>query len=152
MQKTKRIKRLSFFLCTLLVAAIALFVSGCKDNNLNSPSKAEENASMPAAALGTVLGEGEVAFNLSVVDKDGEEAFFVVHTDEKTVGDALTKLDMIRGDMGAFGLYVKTVNGITVDYDKDGKYWAFFVDGEYAASGVENTPIVPGATYSFKVL
>ena len=58
---------------------------------------------------------------------------------------------MIDGDMGAYGLYVKTVNDITVDFDKDGKYWAFYIDGEYATKGVENTDITPGATYSLRV-
>ena len=44
----------------------------------------------------------------------------------------------------------KTVNGVTVDYDTDGKYWAFYVDGEYAATGVDSTDITAGATYTFK--
>ena len=45
---------------------------------------------------------------------------------------------------------MKTVNGITLDYDKDGKYWAFYVDGEYATSGVDSTPITDGASYALK--
>ena len=47
--------------------------------------------------------------------------------------------------------YVKTVNGITADYDADGVYWAFYVNGEYAVSGVDSTPIAEGESYSFKV-
>ena len=47
--------------------------------------------------------------------------------------------------------YEKTVNGITADYDTDGSYWAFYVNGEYASSGVDSTPVVDGDTYSFKV-
>ena len=41
-------------------------------------------------------------------------------------------------------------NCVTVDYDQDGKYWAFYVDGEYAATGVDSTDITAGATYTFK--
>ncbi len=50
-----------------------------------------------------------------------------------------------------FGLYVKTVNGITVDYDTDGKYWVFYENGKYAVKGVDSTEIIPNVTYSFKV-
>ena len=55
------------------------------------------------------------------------------------------------GDEGEYGLYVKTVNGITADYDKDGAYWAFYVNGEYASSGVDSTPIAEGESYCFRV-
>ena len=54
------------------------------------------------------------------------------------------------GEPGPYGRYVKTVNGITLDYDTDGKYWAFYVDGEYGITGVDETDIVPGSTYMFK--
>ena len=60
-------------------------------------------------------------------------------------------LGLISGDESEYGLYVKTVNGVTLDYDKDGKYWAFYVDGEYAATGVDSTDIAAGSTYTFKV-
>ena len=59
-------------------------------------------------------------------------------------------LGLIAGEDSEYGLYVKTVNGVTVDYDQDGKYWAFYVDGEYAATGVDSTDITTGATYTFK--
>ena len=72
-------------------------------------------------------------------------------TDEKTVGAALQKLGLIAGDDSEYGLYVKTVNGVTVDYDKDGKYWAFYIDGEYAQTGVDSTDVTAGSTYTFKV-
>ena len=67
------------------------------------------------------------------------------------VGDALTELNLISGDEGDYGLYVKTVNGITADYDTDGSYWAFYVNNEYAQTGVDLTPITEGDYYSFKI-
>ena len=57
---------------------------------------------------------------------------------------------MIEGEDGPYGLYVKTVNGITADYDKDGLYWAFYVDDAYAISGVDKTAIAEGGHYAFK--
>lgn len=99
----------------------------------------------------TVLGEGQTVFTFNVTDADGNETNFEIHTDKETVGDALLELDMIAGEDSEYGLYVKTVNGITADYDKDQTYWAFYVNGEYAQTGVDSTNVTAGDTYSFKV-
>lgn len=45
----------------------------------------------------------------------------------------------------------KTVNGMTADYDKDGVYWAFYIDGEYAMTGIDATNITDGAQYAFRM-
>lgn len=45
----------------------------------------------------------------------------------------------------------KTVNGMTADYDKVGVYWAFYIDGEYAMTGVDATNITDGAQYAFRM-
>ena len=81
----------------------------------------------------------------------GKETAYQISTDKKTVGEALVELNLIAGEDSQYGLNVKTVNGVTVDYDKDGKYWAFYVNGAYASKGVDSTDIEAGATYSFKV-
>ena len=91
-----------------------------------------------------------VEFTFVAVDLEGKETTFQVSTDKKTVGEALIDEGLIAGEPGPYGLYVKTVNGITLDYDKDGKYWAFYVNGEYGITGVDETDIAPGSTYMFK--
>lgn len=45
----------------------------------------------------------------------------------------------------------KNVNGMTADCDKDGVYWAFYIDGEYAMTGVDATNITDGAQYAFRM-
>ena len=85
------------------------------------------------------------------IGEDGKAVTFTVHTDEKTVGDALQKLHVVAGEASSYGLYVKTVNGMTADYDKDGVYWAFYIDGEYAMTGVDATNITDGARYAFRM-
>lgn len=102
-------------------------------------------------ADGSDLGEGNTEFTLTVTDKDGAESSFTIHTDKENVGDALTEIGIIAGEEGDYGLYVKTVNGVTADYDTDQTYWAFYINGEYASTGVGATPVNAGDTYSFKV-
>ena len=140
--------KLSLTVCTVLIAAIALFTVGCNGNTDSHPSAPSTSQTLSDV---TVLGEGKTSFNFTVVDKDGKETAFLIKTDKKIVGEALQDLKLISGDEGDFGLYVKTVNGITVDYDKDKKYWAFYADGKYAASGVDTTEIDTNITYCFKV-
>ena len=145
MSKNSRKKLLSILLCIALIAAMALCTAGCGSKD------APETTVSAGAAGATSVGEGQTAFRFTVVDADGKETAFDVHTDETTVGAALLALGLIDGDDSEYGLYVQTVNGLTVDYDKDGKYWAFYVDVEYAATGVDSTDIAAGSTYTFKV-
>jgi len=133
MQKTQTKKTLSALVCAVLIAAMALCTFGCAQK----PTEGETNA---------VATE----FKFSVTDADGKTTDFTVSTNKKIVGEALQDEGLISGEEGQYGLYVKTVNGITLDYDKDGMYWAFYINGEMAPTGVDMTEIKPGEVYSFK--
>ncbi len=151
-------KHLSLFLCMMLIAAMALVTTGCNDNTKTQDSTVTEQTAatdtaqteQTAAEDTSVVGEGNTVFTFSVVDADGVETFFEVHTDKATVGEALLENNLIEGETSDYGLYVKVVNGVKADYDADGAYWAFYVDGEYAQSGVDTTNIEEGKTYTFK--
>ncbi len=94
----------------------------------------------------TTLGEGAKTVKVEVKAED-KAVVFTVKTDAETVGAALLEQNLIAGDESEYGLYVKKVNGITADYDVDQSYWAFYVDGEYAMSGVDTTTIDESVTY-----
>ncbi len=134
MKMTNKTNLLSLFLCVVLIAAMALFTTACKDNKNSDDENAEPKS-----------------FTLIVVDEDGKETSFSVTSKKKTVGAALLSEGLIEGDDGVYGLYVKKVNGILAEYETTGTYWAFYVNGEYAISGVDKTDVVDGATYSFKI-
>ncbi len=130
-------------LTMLLIMTMAISVIACgKKEEVSTETTVYED--------GAVIGEGSKSFEFTVVNMAGEEATFEVKTDEDTVGAALLENNMIAGEDGDYGLYVKTVNGETVDYDKDGKYWAFYINGEYGMTGVDATDIVEGDSYAFK--
>ena len=151
MNKTRITKLLSFILCVALIAAIALTTIGCDMPNLLLGENIATQADTAAPVPPTVMGEGATVFYFNVVDKDGNETKFEIHTDKTIVGDALLELGLIEGEAGAYGLYVKKVNGISADYETDGVYWAFYVGDEYGMTGVDLTDIEAGATYAFKV-
>ena len=139
-------QKLSVILCMMLIAAMAFGTTGCNDKT--SQEAASETV---VSAESQVLGEGKTQFTFTVTDQEGTESSFEIHTDKETVGEALLECGLIAGDEGAYGLYVKEVNGIVADYDTDGTYWAFYINGEYASTGVDATAITEGDTYSFKV-
>ena len=94
----------------------------------------------------TEFGEGAKTVRVEV--KVGEDSVtFTIHTDKETLGDALLEHDLIAGEEGAYGLYVKFVNGIEADYDKDGSYWGFYKNGEMMLVGVDGAVIADGEHY-----
>ena len=129
MKKTVFKKILSAVLCFVLIAAMALTFVSCKDNGGQN---------------------GEKNFTFTVVTLDGNETSKDITTDKQYVGEALLEQGIIEGENGDYGLYVKKVNGILADYDIDQTYWAFYINGEYAMTGVDKTEIKDGETYTFK--
>ena len=156
MRKTNGLSKiLSFVLTFALIAAIVLFCSACAGNTstpATAPTaQASSSAEPTASPSAQELGEGSVTFTVEVTPKDQETSQFIIHTDAETVGEALLALGLIEGEESSTGLYVKTVNGVTADYDTDGTYWAFYINGEYASTVVDSTQIEEGATYQFVV-
>lgn len=94
----------------------------------------------------TEFGKGAKTVQVEVKVED-QSVTFTLHTDKDTLGDALLEHGLIAGDEGAYGLYVKTVNGMTADYDVDQSYWSFCKNGEYMMTGVDGTTIADGEHY-----
>ena len=95
----------------------------------------------------TELGEGSKTLVVRV-EVEENSVTFTIHTDAETVGEALLELGLIAGEESQYGLYIKQVNGMTADYDIDQTYWAFYINGEYAMTGADTTPISEGEVYS----
>ncbi|MBQ3559598.1 MAG: DUF4430 domain-containing protein [Agathobacter sp.] len=168
MQKKWNNKLLSLILSTMLIVAMAFSMTACggNDTDKETPNVGAEGQNVAgtendapgdaqdeqgAQTDAKVLGEGKTVFAFVVVDGEGNEHTFEIHTDKTTVGAALLEVKLIEGEDGPYGLYVKSVNGITADYDVDGTYWAFYINDEMAMTGVDATDVEAGATYSFKV-
>ncbi len=147
MHMTRIKKALSVLLCSVLIAVTALFASGC--SGFNRPTGLPPSSGTSSVEK-TVVGQGNTVFDFTVYDSKGAMTVFEVHTDKETVGDALLEVKLIAGEDGPYGLYVKTVNGETLDYNKDKMYWSFYVDGGYAMTGVDQTKIEAGKAYAFK--
>ena len=124
----------------LLILAVLFSVMGCNKN-------AEKNLWDDAIYTeDTDLGQGSKVLTI-VFTCEEKTITFTINTDKQTVGEALFEHSLIEGDQGAYGLYVKKVNGITADYDVDQAYWGFFQNGEYMMTGVDTTNFESGQSY-----
>lgn len=131
-------------LLLVLVMALSLVACGGTDTPDTTPSTEPSVESTPAAS--DSVGAN---FTVVVTDLDGTETTFEYTSEAETVGEALLAEGLIAGDESDWGLMVTTVNGITADWATENAYWAFYINGEYAQTGVDATELTDGATYSF---
>ncbi|MCL1823673.1 MAG: DUF4430 domain-containing protein [Oscillospiraceae bacterium] len=134
MQKFKKVKG---FIPVIFM--FLLFVTACGE------SKPPDASGITAVEI----GQGKINFRFEVTDDKEETLVWNVSTNEITIGAALLEAELISGDVGEYGLEVLFVNGIRADFNEDKAYWAFYVDGEYAMTGVDSTDIEAGKTYAF---
>lgn len=138
-------------LALLLAMVMVLSLAACGNKTQGGDTGNDANVVTDGTvADGATVGQGKTAFTMEVTQLDGTSITFTVNTDKATVGEALLELGIVAGDDTEYGLYVKTVNGVTLDYDTDGAYWAFYINGEYASTGVDATNIEAGAAYALK--
>ena len=133
---TRTIKR-SAALALVLALMLSLAACGAKAEGLWANATYTED---------TELGEGATTITVEVTAED-KTVTFTIHTDGTTLRQALEENGLIAGDESDYGLYVKTVDGMTADYDADGLYWAFYKSGEYLMTGVDTTEIADGEQY-----
>ena len=75
-----------------------------------------------------------------------------VLTDEKYLIDVLKKDEEFKLEYedSKYGAYIISLMGIEQKNDNDGTYyWAYYVNDEYASTGVSNCEIKDGANYKF---
>lgn len=87
--------------------------------------------------------QGGKAIAVQVVLLEGEPSDYTIQTDEEYLRGALESIDLIEGSESEYGLFVTTVNGVTVDDSKQ-QWWCFTQDGEMLMTGVDTTPIADG--------
>lgn len=96
----------------------------------------------------TAFGTGAKTVSVEV-QVENNTVNFTVHTDKEMLDEALIEHNLISGEQGPYGLYVKTVNGITADYDINQSYWSFCQNQEPLQSGVSGVEIFGGEQYQF---
>lgn len=134
-------KKFFSLISCFMIIVLCFSISGCNNNdaiaNVWNDATYKED---------TEFGSGKKTVMVEVIAED-KSVIFTIHSDKNTLGDALIEHNLIEGEKGAYGLYVKKVNGITADYDVNKCYWGINKDGESLMTGVDGAEIKDGEHY-----
>ena len=90
------------------------------------------------------IGKGAKTFTMTVTDAEQKEYELVIHTDKQTVGEALSEYELADISDG----FLTAILGMEASWEKDKAYWAFYINGEFAMTGVNDTDIEDGGKYA----
>lgn len=114
----------------------------------------ESDSAVPAKGLwkdatyreDKTFGSGAKTIKVTV-KAENASVTFTLNTDKENLADALLEHKLVEGEDGAYGLYIKKVNGILADYDVDQTYWSFQIGGEAQMNGVSDAKIGGGESF-----
>ena len=95
---------------------------------------------------------GEKSIKVEIVDNTGASTVYNHNTDAEYLRQALEEIEglTIEGEESEYGLYIKSINGVTADYEADEAYWSIYTNGEYANNGVDSEPVHDNDSFSIK--
>ena len=93
-------------------------------------------------------GDEGASFTVIVVHADKTEKTFS-YTADGMLGDVLEEKGLISSEGADEGMF-HTVDGEKADWNVNQSYWGFYIEGEYAMTGIYATAIEDGATYKLE--
>ncbi|MBP5294258.1 MAG: DUF4430 domain-containing protein [Lachnospiraceae bacterium] len=106
-----------------------------------APTDEPTEAEIPAKQE---IGKGAKTFTMTVTDADQKEYELTIHTDKTTVGEALSEYGLADISDG----FLTAILGMEASWEKDKAYWAFYINGDFAMTGVNDTDIEDGGKYA----
>lgn len=95
---------------------------------------------------------GSKSITIEVVDDRQETTAYQLQTEVEFLRQAMEEAEGLSfsGTESEYGMMVDTVNGLTADYNTDGAYWSFYVNGDYCNYGIDNQPVLDGDIFSIR--
>ena len=88
---------------------------------------------------------------VQVVHGDGSTREFTLNTQEAYLGPALVEGNVVEDNQSAYGLYILTADGESVD-ESNQEWWQITRDGEFLNTGADSTPIADGEHYELTLI
>ena len=128
--KINLLRLISLVAVLAMVAVMCFSLASCGKNETETPKDSEG---------------AKITIQVTVVHGDGTSKVFDIETTEgATLRAALDSIDLVQGEEGPFGLYVKVVDGERADYDTDGAYWSFEQNGTVMMEGIDSVKVKDG--------
>lgn len=90
--------------------------------------------------------DGTKNIQVEVVQADGSEKTYDYQTEHEYLGEILQEEKLVEGEMGDYGLFIITVDGVTAD-DAKQQWWCITKGGEQVNTSADTTPIFDGDKY-----
>lgn len=92
---------------------------------------------------------GAKEITIEVINSADESIMYEVNTDAEYLRQAMDEAEGLTydGTESEYGMMVSTVNGEVADYNVDGSYWSFYVNGEYCNYGIDTQPVADGDAF-----
>ena len=101
-------------------------------------------------AFGPKAVAGSKTITVDVTHLDGRTNTFTIVTDAEFLREAMEQENLISGTDSAYGMYILTVDGETVD-EANQEWWCYTKSGEEVNYGVDSCPVADGDHYEFAI-
>jgi len=93
--------------------------------------------------------EGAKAITIEVINSADESTMYELNTDAEYLRQAMDEAEGLTydGTESEYGMMISTVNGEVADYNMNGAYWGFYVNGEYCNYGIDTQPVLDGDAF-----
>lgn len=152
----------------LSLALVLTVLAGCSNNEGSSSTASQESGVSSVSETSQVSSAVEESSDVSshvateetsdqaeakeitfqVVHADGTTKDFTINTTADNLREALESEGLIAGEESSYGLFVKTVDGETVD-DANQEWWCLTKGGQMWNYGVDDTEISDGDAFEF---
>ena len=95
---------------------------------------------------------GNKSITIEVVNDKQERTTYELNTDAEYLRQAMEEAEGLTfsGAESEYGMMVDTVNGVKADYNENGAYWGFYVNGDYCNYGIDDQPVLDGDAFSIE--
>lgn len=92
---------------------------------------------------------GAKEITIEVINSADESTVYELNTDAEYLRQAMDEAEGLTydGTESEYGIMISTVNGEVADYNVDGSYWSFYVNGEYCNYGIDTQPVADGDAF-----
>lgn len=90
--------------------------------------------------------QGEKKITILVIHGDQTEKEFQYRTDAEYLVEVLKENELVDGEEGEYGLFIKTVDGETADEGKQ-QWWCITKGGEQVNTSADQTPVADGEQF-----
>lgn len=93
--------------------------------------------------------EGAKEITIEVINSADESVIYELNTDAEYLRQAMDEAEGLTydGTESEYGIMISTINGEVADYNVDGSYWSFYVNGEYCNYGIDTQPVADGDAF-----